>query len=135
MDSYTVPGQFVSVRHEGGAAAQRLYALANSPYAARRESANLDASIIEVCTLAFTPRPSAEYLHTSATELLTVPSKFVCVGAMAAHWGSACMRVRSQPTRYLHHQGVGVLSVNATSCVTQWRSRMCMKTLLVLAPS
>ena len=51
VDAYTVPGQFVSVRHEGGAAAARLYALANSPYAARRESANLDASIIEVCTL------------------------------------------------------------------------------------
>ncbi|KAK9839211.1 hypothetical protein WJX81_001667 [Elliptochloris bilobata] len=48
VDAYMVPGQFVAVCHEGGAAAQRLYALANSPYAARRDSANLAASIIEV---------------------------------------------------------------------------------------
>ena len=49
LDDFTVPGQFVAVRHEGSDLKQRLYALANSPYAARRESANLDASIVEVC--------------------------------------------------------------------------------------
>lgn len=50
LDEFTVPGQFVAVRHEGSDLKQRLYALANSPYAARRESANLDASIVEVCS-------------------------------------------------------------------------------------
>ena len=50
LDDFTVPGQFVAVRHEGSDLKQRLYALANSPYAARRESANLDASIVEVCS-------------------------------------------------------------------------------------
>jgi len=47
VDAYTVPGQFIRVQREAGAAAPRLYALANSPYAAKRESANLDASIVE----------------------------------------------------------------------------------------
>ena len=50
LDEFTVPGQFVAVRHDGSDLTQRLYALANSPYAARRESANLDASIVEACT-------------------------------------------------------------------------------------
>ena len=50
VDAYTVPGQFIRVRREAGAAAPRLYALANSPYAAKRESANLDASIVEART-------------------------------------------------------------------------------------
>jgi hypothetical protein len=49
-----VPGQFVAIRcgGEGEQASQpaisRLYALASSPYAVHRESADLDASIIEV---------------------------------------------------------------------------------------
>jgi len=53
-DAYTVPGQFVAIRcgGEGEQAAKpsatRLYALASSPYAVHRDSADLDASIIEV---------------------------------------------------------------------------------------
>ena len=67
VDGYCVPGQFVAIRYckENGAAgsssrssscaegalaeAARLFALASSPYEARRDSANLNASIVEVC--------------------------------------------------------------------------------------
>ena len=54
-----VPGQFVGVRlisddlahgsdTSEGRAADRLLSIASSPYAARRDSSNLDATIIEV---------------------------------------------------------------------------------------
>ena len=51
---HAVPGQFVAIKREGEGAqgpqptATRLHALASSPYAVHRESADLDASIIEV---------------------------------------------------------------------------------------
>jgi hypothetical protein len=59
-----VPGQFVAIRcgGEGEQASQpaisRLYALASSPYAVHRESADLDASIIEVPPPPPFPRPA-----------------------------------------------------------------------------
>ena len=52
--SHAVPGQFVAIKRDGEGAqgpqptATRLHALASSPYAVHRESADLDASIIEV---------------------------------------------------------------------------------------
>ncbi|GLC44271.1 hypothetical protein PLESTF_000338200 [Pleodorina starrii] len=57
IESYTIPGQCVGVRPassqpgaEGAASAppSRLYAIASSPYASRRDSAYVDASLIEV---------------------------------------------------------------------------------------
>jgi hypothetical protein len=60
IDDYRVPGQFVAARYcadgtstEGCAAgslrvAQRLLCLASSPYEARRDSAMLDASLVEL---------------------------------------------------------------------------------------
>ena len=60
MERAQVPGQFVGVRLissdlEAGSdtseerPADRLLAITSSPYAARRDSSNLDATIIEVC--------------------------------------------------------------------------------------
>lgn len=62
VDSYAVPGQFVAVRYcpsgsamdaceEPPRVARHLLAIASSPYEARRESAMLDAAIIEVSGL------------------------------------------------------------------------------------
>ncbi|PNH00177.1 hypothetical protein TSOC_014015, partial [Tetrabaena socialis] len=54
IESYTVPGQCVGVRvlaPDGASAApeppRRLYSIASSPYASRRDSAYVDASLIE----------------------------------------------------------------------------------------
>ncbi|KAK9802950.1 hypothetical protein WJX72_006330 [[Myrmecia] bisecta] len=57
IDAYKVPGQFIGIRYPADSAhtqtgplrpANRLYAIASSPYQAKSESADLDASIIEV---------------------------------------------------------------------------------------
>ncbi|GAB4816983.1 hypothetical protein N2152v2_004029 [Parachlorella kessleri] len=59
VDAYQAPGQFVAVRYcSGGSSmensgfnavlAKQLKAIASSPYEARRDSANLDATIIEL---------------------------------------------------------------------------------------
>ncbi|KAG2438333.1 hypothetical protein HYH02_011029 [Chlamydomonas schloesseri] len=53
IESYTIPGQCVGVRVPGGgepeaAPPQRLYAIASTPYASRRDSAYVDASLIEI---------------------------------------------------------------------------------------
>jgi hypothetical protein len=53
VDGYTLPGQFAAVQRPGASQGDRrptLFALSSSPYAARRESASLDASIVEVRT-------------------------------------------------------------------------------------
>lgn len=53
IDSYTLPGQFVGVRIPSdaslsGSGAKKLYSIASSPYESRRDSAYVNASIIEV---------------------------------------------------------------------------------------
>ncbi|KAG2429604.1 hypothetical protein HXX76_010837 [Chlamydomonas incerta] len=52
IESYTIPGQCVGVRLPGSgepaAPPQRLYAIASTPYASRRDSAYVDASLIEI---------------------------------------------------------------------------------------
>jgi len=49
IDAYRLPGQLVALRYPStGATAHRLFALANSPYEARRESAMLDGAIVEL---------------------------------------------------------------------------------------
>lgn len=49
VDSYTVPGQYVAIRMVGDTSTGRqVYGLSSSPYAARRDSSLLDASIVEV---------------------------------------------------------------------------------------
>ncbi|GIL87393.1 hypothetical protein Vretimale_1684 [Volvox reticuliferus] len=53
IESYTIPGQCVGLRLLGGpqsasSAPSRLFSIASSPYASRRDSAYVDASLIEV---------------------------------------------------------------------------------------
>jgi hypothetical protein len=55
IENYTLPGQFVALRApaaqaggEHAAGQQRLRAIVSSPYESRRDSAYIDASLIEV---------------------------------------------------------------------------------------
>ncbi len=63
VDTYKVPGQYVPIQEVGSTSGQaRLYALSSSPYAARRDSSLLDASIVEVAPVPISQHPPPFFL-------------------------------------------------------------------------